>query len=158
MLHPRPLLCFFWFFSNNFKTKNCILYQSINSDRRSRRRACWPLGLHHGPPKHLLAVNLFKGWIFLSGIEPGIANWALRHPPIELRNVFLKKYHLSLSASFGHSISLTDSHSQSISFSLYLSPSVNQITKVLGSENIWKWKWRSLQSVPVSKLHIASKD
>ena len=61
----------------------------------------------------------------MSGIEPGIANWALRHPPIELRNVFLKKYHLSLSASFGHSISLTDSHSQSISFSLYLSLSLS---------------------------------
>ena len=41
--------CLFSFFSTKILQKNCILQRESKSDRRSRRRARWPLDHHHGP-------------------------------------------------------------------------------------------------------------
>ena len=43
--------CLFSFFSTTILQKNCRLQRESNSDRRSKRRASWPLDHHHGPIK-----------------------------------------------------------------------------------------------------------
>ena len=50
--NPQTLLHLFSFFPNNFQKRNWRLYQDLNSDRRSRRWACWPLDNHHCPNVH----------------------------------------------------------------------------------------------------------
>ena len=54
---PRPLFCLFSFFSLTILQKNCRPQRDLNWDRRIRRRACWPLDHHHGPPSILLCTQ-----------------------------------------------------------------------------------------------------
>ena len=49
MGQQRPLSVYFRSFQTNILQKNYRLQLDSNSDRRSRRRARWPLGHHHGP-------------------------------------------------------------------------------------------------------------
>ena len=39
---PRPLFYFWSFQTHKFYRKNCRRHRDLNSDRQSRRRACWP--------------------------------------------------------------------------------------------------------------------
>ena len=67
MGQPRPLFCLFLFFSITILQKNCRPQRDSNSDRRSRRRARWPLDHHHGPWNALMLalhnlVLIFYSW------------------------------------------------------------------------------------------------
>ena len=60
---PTPgssFLFIFVLFKHKFTEKNCRRKKVSNSDRRSRRRACWPLNHHHGPQVLFLACLLFR--------------------------------------------------------------------------------------------------
>ena len=58
MVQPRPLFCLFSLFSITISQKNCRPQWDSNLDRRSRRRARWPLDHHHGPLHHLMLLDL----------------------------------------------------------------------------------------------------
>ena len=45
----RPLFVYLRSFQIQILQKNWTLQRNSNSDRRSIRRACWPLNHHHGP-------------------------------------------------------------------------------------------------------------
>ena len=47
-------------FPTNFYRKNCRLQQDLNSDRRSRRWACWPLYRHPRPVDELFLLMPYK--------------------------------------------------------------------------------------------------
>ena len=53
---PNPGLFLFIFFKQKSYRKNSRIQRDSNSDRRSRRWACWPLDHHHGPSNCLLCV------------------------------------------------------------------------------------------------------
>ena len=46
--NPGHFLFIFVLFKHKFYRKNCMLQWDSNSDRWSRRRACWPLNHYHG--------------------------------------------------------------------------------------------------------------
>ena len=58
---PRLFLLIFFFSNTICKEKNSRRQWESNSDRRSRRRARWPLDHHHGPG--LLLLTLFSSII-----------------------------------------------------------------------------------------------
>ena len=59
---PRPLFVYFRSFQTQIVQKNYRLQRDSNSDRRSRRRARWPLDHHHGLA-HFINVPVF--WLYL---------------------------------------------------------------------------------------------
>ena len=48
-----PLFVYFCSFQKQFYRKKCRANWVSNSDHQSRRRACWPLGQHHGPRRQI---------------------------------------------------------------------------------------------------------
>ena len=58
---PRPLFVYYCCFKHKFYRKNCRCQQDLNSDRRSRRQARWPLDHTTAPPGPFLqSVQFFQ--------------------------------------------------------------------------------------------------
>ena len=57
MGQPSLFLFIFVLFKYKFNLKTCRRQQDSNSDRWSRRRACWPLDHHQAQYSSLLSVN-----------------------------------------------------------------------------------------------------
>ena len=55
---PASFCLFLILFNDKFDRKNCRLLRDSNLDRRSRRRARWPLDHHHGLILVLIVSNL----------------------------------------------------------------------------------------------------
>ena len=101
MGQPSLFLFIFVLFKYKFNLKTCRRQQDSNSDRWSRRRACWPLDHHHGL-QPLTAFNDSFLYLFGSNLSKKWIVW--RRPRADLK--FLRQFAKVSNSTFCESIVL----------------------------------------------------
>ena len=122
---PGLFLFIFVLFKHKFYRKNCRYQQDSNSDRRNRRRACWPLNHHHGLSQRICYVTCNIEWECFISTE---RTYTLR-PNLNSRHLY--KYHMTLL----YAVTLTSSPTPGTAIS---EPS--DLIKYLNSTfGFWEW-------------------